>query len=89
VYRRGPGWLALAVDARGNPRPELAAALIESLAEARPAKPADWGLEARWKAGIDALAEKISALAPEDARLEAAAFFRIVPAPATQAPRGE
>jgi ATP-dependent helicase HepA len=87
VYKQGPGWLALAVDARGNARPELAQIVIENLSEARPAKPEAWGIETRWKDGIDALADKISELAPDDARLEAAAFFRFIPGPPPPAPQ--
>jgi ATP-dependent helicase HepA len=79
VYKHGPDWLPLVVDARGKPRPDLAGVVVEALGEARPARPEEWGLESRWKDGIAELGERMAKLAPADARLEAAAFFRLVP----------
>jgi ATP-dependent helicase HepA len=85
IYKEGPRWHARVLDTRGTPRPELADAIVEGLADAKPAKPEDWGLAARWKDGIEALGRRMAELAPEGARLEAAAFFRFVPGPASPA----
>jgi ATP-dependent helicase HepA len=89
VYKHGAEWQVRAVDARGKARPELAAALLEGLSEAKPARPEEWGLEARWKSGIAELGERMQEIAPEGAHLEAAAFFRFVPGPPAQPARGD
>src|SRR5262245_5173221 len=84
VYKNGAEWQARVVDARGRHRPELESAVIEGLGDAKPARPEDWGIEARWKDGITELGEHMAEFAPEGAHLEAAAFFRFVPGPAPQ-----
>jgi ATP-dependent helicase HepA len=81
VYRHAGDWTPIVVDALGKLRPDLIEPVLEGLGDARGARPSDWGLEERWADGIAALGQRAEAAAPADARLEAAGFFRLVPAP--------
>ena len=80
VYKDGARWFPLAVDAAGRVDAELAGAVISSLAEARSAKPQDWGIADRFSEVVHALADTAQDAAPAGATLEATVFFRFIEA---------
>jgi len=67
------GWRTTVIDAAGTPRPEWTEAVIEGLARARDADPADWGLADTWADHVRELAERLERQAGE---ISAAAFFK-------------
>jgi ATP-dependent helicase HepA len=73
VGRQESGWRTTVIDASGAPRSEWTDAVLEGLAEARDADPADWSLADAWADRVRALAERLERDAGE---IGAAAFFR-------------
>jgi ATP-dependent helicase HepA len=73
IYRRGPGWEALAVDAQGRPRPDLAAqfAAIGLAPEFVEAK--KWTGQGAWRKTI----HRMAAALPQGEEPEALAAFRV------------
>ncbi|HTO05680.1 MAG TPA: helicase-related protein [Myxococcota bacterium] len=79
VFKDGPDWSAVVFDTKGEPRPEWAPKIVESLGKAKAAKPEELGLDQRATEGIRELGSMCELEAAESAVLEAAAFFRFVP----------
>ncbi len=79
IYRDGPDWTPVVVDSAGQPRPELAARVVEGLAEAAAVDPADWSIDERWAESIRELGQRADQTftdGPPD--LELVVFFRFV-----------
>jgi len=72
VFKEGPAWQAVALEADGTPRPEWAEPLLRALPRARGVKPERWGLSDSWPEGIRSLAERLEGRG----ELVAVAFFR-------------
>jgi len=74
VYRDGPAWSAVAVDRKGQLRPDWATAVLEGLPRARPLRaPAH---SERWSEEILALGEVVRR-AGSGGRLDATVWFRL------------
>ncbi len=73
IYRRGPGWEAVAIDAQGRPRPDLAAqfAAIGLAPEFVDAK--KWTGQGAWRKTI----HRMAAALPQGEEPEALAAFRV------------
>ena len=75
IYKRGTGWEAVAVDNRGQERPDLAAALTAKPLEPQAFDAKKWIRQRSWRAGILRMAENLP-----DAFPQAVAAFHIRPA---------
>ncbi|HKI06659.1 MAG TPA: SNF2-related protein [Thermoanaerobaculia bacterium] len=72
IYKEGTDWRALAVDGKGEPRPDLAVWLTGETLHPEPIDAKKWTGQASWKKAIRKMAEKL----PEG-KLQALAAFRV------------
>ncbi|HTQ80131.1 MAG TPA: SNF2-related protein [Thermoanaerobaculia bacterium] len=73
IYRRGPDWEAVAVDAQGRGRPDLASRLTASGLSPAPVEARKWTAQAGWARVIGRLAAAL----PKDEEPQAVAAFRV------------
>jgi ATP-dependent helicase HepA len=66
-------WRAVAVDAKGQPRPDLAARLTAGTLETEPIEAKKWTSQASWKKAIRRMAEAL----PKEEKPQAVAAFRV------------
>ena len=71
--RDSADWRAVAVDAKGQPRPDLAARLTAGALETEPIEARKWTAQASWKKAIRRMAEGL----PKEERPQAVAAFRV------------
>jgi len=71
--RDSADWRAVAVDAKGQPRPDLAARLTAGALETEPIEARKWTSQASWKKAIRRMAEGL----PKDEKPQALAAFRV------------
>jgi ATP-dependent helicase HepA len=76
LYKDGPDWRAVAVDAKGGLRPDLAERLTAEALETEPIEAKKWTGQASWSKAIRRMAEKL----PEG-KPQAVAAFRLRRAP--------
>jgi len=76
LYKDGPDWRAVAVDAKGEPRPDLAERLTAEALKTEPVDARKWTAQASWSKAIRRMAEKL----PEG-KPQAVAAFRVRRAP--------
>jgi ATP-dependent helicase HepA len=75
LFKHGPATAPVVLDRHGRERPDWIEPLRAGLARARPIRPTDRTLDARWRESIHTLAARAAPPHP-GATLEAAAFFR-------------
>jgi ATP-dependent helicase HepA len=73
IYRDAADWRAVAVDAKGQPRPDLAGRLTAGVLETEPIEAKKWTSQASWKKAIRRMAEAL----PAGERPQAVAAFRV------------
>ncbi|HEY4593853.1 MAG TPA: hypothetical protein VIJ61_15660, partial [Thermoanaerobaculia bacterium] len=73
IYREASDWRAVAVDAKGQPRPDLATLLAEGEFETEPIEARKWTSQASWKKAIRRMAEGL----PKEEKPQAVAAFRV------------
>ncbi len=73
IYRRGPDFELVAIDAKGRRRDDLAASLTADLAHLRSMDARKWTSQASWKRGI----RRLAAALPEGEPPQAVAAFRV------------
>ena len=73
VYRNGSDWHALAVDAKGQPRPDLAGRLTAETLETEPIEAKKWTSQASWKKAVRRMADAL----PAGEKPQAVAAFRV------------
>lgn len=73
IYRDAADWRAVAVDAKGQPRPDLAARLTAGALETEPIEARKWTAQASWKKAIRRMAEGL----PKEEKPQAVAAFRV------------
>ena len=73
IYRDAADWRAVAVDAKGQPRPDLAARLTAGALETEPIEAKKWTSQASWKKAIRRMAEGL----PKEEKPQAVAAFRV------------
>ncbi|HEV7515683.1 MAG TPA: hypothetical protein VGR07_05220, partial [Thermoanaerobaculia bacterium] len=78
IYRRGPGWEAVAVDAQGRPRPDLAAQFAAVGLEPEFVDARKWTGQGAWRKTI----HRMAAALPPGQEPEALAAFRVRRRPA-------
>ena len=66
-------WRALAVDAKGQPRPDLAKRLTAGVLETEPIEAKKWTSQASWKKAIRRMADAL----PKEEKPQAVAAFRV------------
>ncbi|HEX9945374.1 MAG TPA: helicase-related protein [Thermoanaerobaculia bacterium] len=72
IYKDGPDWRAVAVDAQGRLRPDLADRLTAGALQTEPIEAKKWTAQASWGKAVRRMAEKLP-----DGRLQALAAFRV------------
>lgn len=72
IYRDGSDWRAVALDGKGEPRPDLAELLVRETLHPEPIDTKKWTAQASWKKAIRRMAEKLPPGKPQ-----ALAAFRI------------
>ncbi len=72
IYKEGTDWRAVALDAKGEPRPDLAELLTSETLHPEPIDIKKWTAQASWKKAIRRMAEKLPPGKPQ-----ALAAFRI------------
>jgi ATP-dependent helicase HepA len=73
VYREASNWRAVAVDAKGQPRPDLAGRLTAGALETEPIEAKKWTSQASWKRAIRRMADGL----PKEEKPQAVAAFRV------------
>jgi ATP-dependent helicase HepA len=73
IYREASDWRAMAVDAKGQPRPDLARRLTSGMLETEPIEAKKWTSQASWKKAIRRMAEGL----PKEEKPQAVAAFRV------------
>jgi ATP-dependent helicase HepA len=71
--RNSADWRAMAVDAKGQPRPDLAARLTAGALETEPIEAKKWTSQASWKKAIRRMADGL----PKEEKPQAVAAFRV------------
>ncbi len=72
IYKEGPDWRAVAVDGKGEPRPDLAERLTGETLHPEPIDVKKWTAQASWKKAIRRMAEKLP-----PGKAQALAAFRV------------
>jgi hypothetical protein len=67
------GWRAVAVDAKGQPRPDLAKRMTTGYLETEPIEAKKWTAQASWKKAIRRMADAL----PKEEKPQALAAFRV------------
>ena len=73
IYRDAADWRAVAVDAKGQPRPDLATLLTAGEFETEPIEAKKWTSQASWKKAIRRMAEGL----PKEEKPQTLAAFRV------------
>jgi ATP-dependent helicase HepA len=73
IYKRGPGFEAVAIDAKGAPRPDLAARLTAQELEPEPVDAKKWTGQSGWAPTL----RRLAAALPQEEEPQAVAAFRI------------
>ena len=73
IYRDAADWRAVAVDAKGQQRPDLAASLTSRPLETEPIEAKKWTAQASWKKAIRRMADVL----PKGEKPQAVAAFRV------------
>ncbi len=73
IYRDGSDWRAVALDGKGQPRPDLAERLTTGVLETEPIEAKKWTAQASWSKAIRRMADHL----PKGEKPQAVAAFRV------------